>query len=82
MCGILLTGVGEVTLWVIPHYSQTLPLAMFGVLVKLPLAAAFALVPACQVAAQRRATKPANGRPEDLAGGNDHRLSWPVMQIH
>ncbi|HXB75472.1 MAG TPA: hypothetical protein VNY05_44985 [Candidatus Acidoferrales bacterium] len=79
VCGIFLTGAGELTLWVIPHYSQTLPLAMFGALIRLPIAAAFALVPASQVAAQRRATKPANGQPEDLAGGTDHRLLWPVM---
>jgi hypothetical protein len=69
VCAILLTGAGEVTLWVIPHYSQTLPLAMLGVLIRLPIAAAFALVPAYQVAAQRRATRPANGQPEDLATG-------------
>ena len=69
VCGILLTGAGEVTLWAIPHYSQTLPLAMFGAVIRLPIAAAFALAPAYQIAAQRRATKPANGQPEDLATG-------------
>ena len=69
VCGILLTGAGEVALWVIPHYSQTLPLAMFGALIQLPLAAAFALVPAYQVAAQRRAIKPDSSSPEGLAAG-------------
>ncbi len=69
VCGILLTGAGEVALWVIPHYSQTLPLAMFGALIQLPIAAAFALVPAYQVAAQRRAIKPASSSPEGLAAG-------------
>lgn len=67
MCGILLTGAGEVALWAIPHYSQTLPLAMFESLIRLPVAAAFALVPAYQVAAQRRAMKPANGLAEGPA---------------
>lgn len=69
VCGILLTGAGEVALWVVPHYSQTLPLAMFGALIRLPIAAAFALVPAYQVAAQRRAMQPASIPPEDLAAG-------------
>jgi hypothetical protein len=67
VCGILLTGAGEVALWVIPRDSQTLPLGLFGALIRLPVAAAFALVPAYQVAAQRRAIKPAGDQPEDLA---------------
>jgi hypothetical protein len=67
--GILLTGAGELALWVIPHDLQSLPLAMFGTLFRLPIAAAFALVPAYQVAAQRRATHPAGGQPEDLPAG-------------
>lgn len=69
VCGILLTGAGEVALWVIPHYSQTLPLGMFGTLIHLPVAAAFALAPAYQVAAQRRAMRPASSAPEDAAAG-------------
>jgi hypothetical protein len=69
VCGILLTGAGEVAWWVIPHYSQTLPLAMFGIFIHLPTAAAFALVPAYQLAAQRRAMKPASSPPEDLPAG-------------
>ncbi|MCX6632804.1 MAG: hypothetical protein NTW28_34830 [Candidatus Solibacter sp.] len=69
VCGILLTGAGEVALWVIPHYSQTLPLAMFGALIHLPIAAAFALAPAYQLAAQRRAMRPASNPPADLAAG-------------
>ncbi len=67
--GIVLTGAGEVALWVIPHYSQTLALGMADTLIRLPIAAAFALVPAYQVAAQRRAMKPAEGPCEDLAAG-------------
>lgn len=55
---ILLSGAGEVALWAIPHYSQTLPLSVCEALIRLPIAAAFALVPAYQVAAQRRALKP------------------------
>jgi len=69
VCGILLTGGGEVALWVVPHYSQTLPLAMFEALIRLPIAAAFALAPAYQVAVQRRATTPGAGQTEDLATG-------------
>jgi hypothetical protein len=59
--GILLTGLGQVTAWAIPHYSQPLGLGAFASLLPLPIAAAFALVPAYQIAAQRRALKPANG---------------------
>ena len=59
VCGIFMTGAGEAAEWVIPHYSQSLPLATFAALIQLPLAAAFALVPACQVAAQRQAVRPA-----------------------
>jgi len=68
-CGILLTGACELALWVVPHYSRTLPLAMFQALIRLPAAAAFALAPAYQVAAQRRATKPASVPTGDLATG-------------
>jgi hypothetical protein len=68
-CGILLTGAGEVVLWVMPHFSHTLPLAMFGALIRLPIAAAFALVPAYQVAAQRRAMDGASSVPGDLTAG-------------
>lgn len=67
VCGILLTGAGEVALWVIPRDSQTLPLGLFGALIRLPIAAAFALVPAYQVAAQRRPIGPAGNQPDDLA---------------
>ena len=55
--------------WVVPYFSESLPLAMFGSLMRLPIAAAFALVPAYQVAAQCRAMKPAGSPPEDLAIG-------------
>ncbi len=67
--GILLTGAGEAALWVIPQYPRSLPMAAFAALIQLPMAAAFALVPACQIAAQRQAIKPAGSRPEDLATG-------------
>jgi hypothetical protein len=69
VCGILLTGAGEVALWVIPRDSQTLPLGLFGALIRLPIAAVFALVPAYQVAAQRRPIRPAGSQPDDLATG-------------
>ena len=41
--GVLLTGAAEVVLWVMPYFSENLPLAMFGSLMRLPIAAAFAL---------------------------------------
>jgi hypothetical protein len=66
---VLLTGAGEAALWAIPHYPQSLPLAMFGTLIEISAAAAFALVPACQVAAQLHAVNPAGSRPADLATG-------------
>ena len=69
VCAILLTGAAEVALWVMPYFSLTLPLAMFGTLIRLPIAAAFALVPAYQVAAQCRAMGPASSPPEDLPPG-------------
>jgi hypothetical protein len=67
--GILLTVAGEVVLWVLPHYSQTLPLAMVCALMPLTIGSAFALVPAYQLAAQRRAMRPAGSQPEDLSAG-------------
>jgi hypothetical protein len=67
MCGIFLTGAGEMALWVIPHFSHAWPIEMIGSLITFPAAAAFALAPACLVAAQRRAIKPASDRPEGLA---------------
>jgi hypothetical protein len=67
--GILLTVTGEVVLWVLPHYSQTLPLAMVCALMPLTVGSAFALVPAYQLAAQRRAMRPDGSQPEDLSAG-------------
>ena len=67
--GILLTVAGEVVLWVLPHYSQTLPLAMVRAFLPLTIGSVFALVPACQVAAQRRAIRPDGSQPEDLSAG-------------
>lgn len=63
---IVLNGAGEVALWVIPHYSPS-P-AVFAALVRLPMGAMFALVPACVLAAQHRATK-GTERAGDLATG-------------
>lgn len=68
--GIFLTGFGELALWVIPHYSHGWPLGIVESLIEFPAAAVFALAPACQVAAQRRAIQPADSRePEDLVAG-------------
>lgn len=66
---VLLTGAAEVVSWVMPYISENLSLAMFGSLMRLPIAAAFALVPAYQVATQCRAMRPASSPPEDLAVG-------------
>jgi hypothetical protein len=68
-CGILLTVTGEVVLWVLPHFSQTLPLAIVYALMPLTIGSAFALVPAYQLVAQRRAMRPAGSQPEDLSAG-------------
>ena len=69
MYGIFLTGFGELALWVVPHYTRTWPMATVESLLRCATAAVFALAPACQVAAQRRATKPAGSQPADLATG-------------
>jgi hypothetical protein len=66
---ILCTGAAEVVSWVAPYFSESLPLGMFGSLMRLPIAAAFALVPAYQLATQCRAMKPAGSPPEDLVIG-------------
>jgi hypothetical protein len=67
--GILLMVTGEVVLWVLPHYSQTLPLAMVCALLPLTMGSVFALVPAYQLVAQRRAIRPAGRQAEDLSAG-------------
>jgi hypothetical protein len=67
--GILLTVTGEAVLWVLSHFSQTLPLAMVSALMPLTIGSAFALVPAYQLVAQRRAMRPADSQPEDLSAG-------------
>ena len=67
--GVLLTVAAEVVLWVLPHYSQTLPLAMVCALMPLIIGSVFALVPAYQLVAQRRAMRPAGSQPEDLPAG-------------
>ena len=64
--GILFTVAGEVALWVLPRYSQTLPLTMFCAFLPPTIASVFALVPAYQLVAQRRAMRPAGSPPEDL----------------
>ena len=66
---VFLTGAAELVSWVMPYFSGNLQLAMLGSLMRLPIAAAFALVPAYQVATQCRAMKPAAGPAEDLAVG-------------
>jgi hypothetical protein len=69
MGGIFLTGLAELAVWVVPHYSRVWPPALIEWLTRFPIAAVFALAPAYQVAAQRRATKPAASAPEELAAG-------------
>jgi hypothetical protein len=56
---ILVTGFAEAAIWVIGHYSTAWPVAVVQCCVWLPGAAAFTLAPAYQVAAQCRATRPA-----------------------
>jgi len=66
---IFLTGAAEMALWIIPHYFHSLPLLLLASLARLPMAAAFALVPAWQVAAQRHAIQPGSAEPEELPTG-------------
>jgi hypothetical protein len=76
VCGVMLTAIGDVVLWVIPHYFATWPMAIVESLVRIPSAAAFALAPAYQIAAQRRATQaPDTQEVEVVAGLPAHRLS-------
>jgi hypothetical protein len=65
VCGVFLTGLAELAIWLVPHYSRA-PLAIVESLARLLTAAAFALAPAYQLAAQRRAIKPAGSVPEEL----------------
>jgi hypothetical protein len=65
---ILVSGAGEIVLWAIPHFWQAPP-SVLATLVRLPIAAAFALVPACALSAQRRAGNSAGHQPEDVATG-------------
>jgi hypothetical protein len=67
LCGIVLTGLAELALWVIPHYSQAWPPAIVESLTVFPTAAVFALAPAYQLIAQRWATRPAGDRGRRLA---------------
>ena len=64
--GIFLTGFVDLALWLIPHYSSA-PLAIIESLSQFLLAAVFALAPAYQLSAQRRATRPDEMVPENLA---------------
>jgi hypothetical protein len=64
--GIFLTGLAELALWLIPHYSRA-PLAIVESLAQFLMAAVFALAPAYQLAAQQRAAKSASSLPEHLA---------------
>jgi hypothetical protein len=68
VCGIFLTGLAELAIWLIPHYSRA-PLAIVESLARFLMATIFALAPAYQLAAQRRAAKPASSLPQDLATG-------------
>jgi hypothetical protein len=69
ICGIFSTGLAELALWVIPHYSHAWPPAMIDSLTRFPTAAVFALAPAYQLVAQRRATKPASSPRGDMSAG-------------
>lgn len=60
LCGIFLTGLGELALWIVPHFSPAWPPSAIGSLVRFPTAAVFALVPTYQLMAQRLATAPAD----------------------
>lgn len=60
MCGIFLTGLAELALWIVPHFSPAWPPSAIGSLVQFPTAAVFALAPAYQLMAQRLATAPAD----------------------
>jgi hypothetical protein len=62
--GIFLTGLAELAIWLVPHYTRA-PLAIVESLARFLTAAVFALAPAYQLAAQRRATKPAGSLPEE-----------------
>ncbi len=66
--GVLLTGAAEALQWAAPYSPRSLMLPALVAAIQLPIAAAFALAPAFQVAAQRRAVKTADAR-EDLATG-------------
>lgn len=57
-CGVFLTGIGDVTVWIMHHYSQTGLTEMITLFIRLMAAGAFLLAPAYQVAAQSRATQP------------------------
>jgi hypothetical protein len=63
--GIFLTGLAELAIWLAPHFSRA-PLPIVESLAQFLTAAVFALAPAYQLAAQRRATKPAGSLPEEL----------------
>jgi hypothetical protein len=74
--GVLLTGFGDIVLWVIPHVTQSWPMAIIESLVRIPAAGAFALAPAYLLAAQRRAVRPvASPEAEPVSGVPIHGLS-------
>jgi hypothetical protein len=60
--GLLLTGCAEIALWVIPPFFPSVPLALSASVIRMLVAATFALAPAYQVAAQRQALNPAAAR--------------------
>jgi hypothetical protein len=67
MCGVFLTALAELALWMVPHFSPAWPPAVIGSLARFPTAAVFALAPAYQLMAQRLGTAPAGGLPQDSA---------------
>jgi len=72
--GVLLSGFAEIALWLIPHYSHAVPQAIVGSLLRFPTAAVFALCPAYQLMAQRRAA-------EHLVAGLPENLSTSVPAL-
>src|SRR5439155_176844 len=57
-CGVFLTGIGDVAVWILHHNSQTGLTGIIDLSIRLMAAGAFLLAPAYQVAAQSRATPP------------------------
>ncbi|MEI9975363.1 MAG: hypothetical protein WDO73_26840 [Ignavibacteriota bacterium] len=69
VCGVFLTGLAELAVWVIPHFSDAWPPVTIVSLTQFPIAAVFALAPAYQLMAQRRASHPTPSPREDAVTG-------------